>query len=222
MAFTPLGYRIATLIGMAITSGLGFFLTKYMGLATALVVAPMALAIITFIDYFAFSGISTRKEKCMEIMKSSVYGSEVVSKALKTDVILKLITMVLCFAGTLIGCIMYEAGVLFVLAVMVTTMAVTELALIITRRKGLSIAVHSMVIYIMVTVEEGAMIALFLGFASSVDEEAADSMFANIVGPAVLIGMIALTVLLGIILFKDCVKGYMSGFCDDSETGVEK
>ena len=222
MAFTPLGYRIATVIGMAVTSCMGFFLTKYMGIATALVIAPMALAIITFIDYFAFSGISTRKEKCMEIMKSSVYGTEIVSKALKTDIILKFITMVLCFAGTLIGCIMYEAGVIFVLAVMVTTMAVTELALIITRRKGLSIAVHTMVIYLMVTVEEGALIALFLGLASEVDEEKTGTLFSNMIGPAVVIGMIALTVLFGILLYRDCVKGYESSFSDNSETGEEK
>ena len=139
-AFTPMSYRIAVIIGMILTSVVGFVLSDYMGLASALVVAPIALVIIVFVDYFAFSGISTRREKCMELMKSSLYGREIIGKALKADTILKIVTVLLCFAGCIIGCFMGGVGIMFVLAVMFTTMAITVLVLIFTRRKGLNTA----------------------------------------------------------------------------------
>lgn len=223
MAFTPVSYRIATVIGMVFTSAAGFFLTKYMGLSTALVVAPLSMVVIALIDYFAFSGISTRKEKCMELMKSSFYGTEILCKAMKLDIILKMITMVLCFMGSFIGCILYEAGILLVLSALFATMAVTALTLIFTRRKGLSIVVHTMIIYFMSMVLNGVLLALLLSMVEGItDVTQSDTTFTNVVVPLIIVGLAALAVLFGILLYRDCVKGYESGFCDNSETGVEK
>jgi hypothetical protein len=221
-AFTPVSYRVAVIAGMILIAGIGFVLAYFMGLASALMVGPMVMTVIILIDYLAFSGISTRREKCMEIMKSSVYGKEIIDKALKTDIVIKLATMLLCFSGCLIGCIVTGAGVMFVLVVMLTAMVFTELALIFTRRKGLSIAMQTMIIYFMVTLLEGAMVALLYAVLAAAEKETAGTEPVTIVVWLITVGMAALTVIMGIVLHRDCVKGYESGFFDNSETGAEK
>ncbi|MBO7634787.1 MAG: hypothetical protein J6S72_10505 [Lachnospiraceae bacterium] len=216
-AFTPMSYRIAVIIGMILTSVIGFILSDYMGLASALVVAPIALVIIVFVDYFAFSGISTRREKCMELMKSSLYGREIIGKALKADTILKIVTVLLCFAGCIIGCFMGGVGIMFVLAVMFTTMAITVLVLIFTRRKGLNTAVQMMLTYLGVTLLDGVMLGLLFATINATEEETAGMNAIDIAILSITLGMAALTILLGFLLYRDCIKGYESGFLDRSE-----
>lgn len=216
-AFTPMSYRIAIVIGMILTSAIGFGLSYFMGLASALIVAPISLMVVIFVDYFAFSGISVRREKCMEMMKSSVYGREIIGKALKTDTILKIVTVLLCFAGCIIGCFVSGAGVLFVLAVMFTTMALTVFVLIFTRRKGLSMAVQMMMTYLGVTLLDGVMVGLLYAVLNAAEEEAQGISTLDIIVWAITLGMACLTVLLGFLLYRDCIRGYESGFLDRSE-----
>ena len=217
MAFTPFSYKAAAVIGMAAAAGLGLFLFKYMGLATALVVSPTALIVITFIDYFAFSGISTRREKCMEMMKSSVYGSEIIGKTLKTDIRIKIVTLLLSFSGCIAGTFIYESGLLFILAVMAATAAVTGLTVIFSRRKGLSLMVHTMIIYIATNMLEGVLLILLLCLTATGRNE-------DVPVPAgwvtALVGAVLalIAVLIGWLMYRDSVKGYESGFCDNSET----
>ena len=61
------------------------------------------------------------------------------------------------------------------------------------------------------------MLALLFATINATEEEAAGMNAVDIAILSITLGMAALTVLLGFLLYRDCIKGYESGFLDRSE-----
>jgi len=73
-AFTPLSYKVVTVLAMIVAFVLGKVLFEFISIYSVMIVSSIDAIAILFVDYIAFCGISARHGKCMEIFKSFSKG----------------------------------------------------------------------------------------------------------------------------------------------------
>ena len=214
IAFTSPIYRILNLIGAILFMIVGFLSNVYIGSFGAVLIAGTVPVIIVFLDYFAFAGTSTRKQKTMNFMKSSFKGIELFKSAVKTDIYLKEICLLFGFLGYLLAEIINSSepqflfdAFLLVLVYLPLSEITTRVTLIIARRMAVSILTQMAVCYLC------SMLMTMLMFLYSflMPEQLGDYYFTLII---ISITMEAISILCAVLLYKDCIKGYESSFID--------
>jgi hypothetical protein len=107
LAFTSLGYRILHLITTLGFIMIGFLADVYIGSIGVVMISAGIPLILVFLDYFAFSGASSRKQKSMQFVKSSCKGFNFFKSALKTDIWVKQGCIVLGYLGYILAELIY-------------------------------------------------------------------------------------------------------------------
>ena len=215
LAFTSLGYRILHCI---ITLGfmvLGFLADVYMGSVGVVIISAGMPLVLVFLDYFAFSGTSSRKQKSMQFIKSSYKGLNLFKTAVKTDLWIKQGCIVLAYLGYILAEIIYYIdsetffdSLLLLLIYLPISGLTTNLTLIISRRIALTIAVQIAVCYICSMFST----ILLVIYSFLIPEHISNFAVAAIISFVIIE---AISIVVGIILYKDCVKGYTSSFSDN-------
>lgn len=214
LAFTSLMYRIIQILIVLISVVLGFLADVYIGNAGIVMLAAGLPLILVFTDYFAFSGTSTKKTKSMQFIKSSCKGFDFFRSALKTDLLLKHFCLLFSFLGIYLAEIIYfndgdgfVASILLLLIYLPISQLTMNITLIISRRIALTLAVQISVCYICSMIST----ILLLTYSFLLPENLRDYTLPSIISFAVIE---ILSIIAAIILYKDCVKGYVSGFSD--------
>ena len=214
LAFTSLGYRILHLITTLGFIMIGFLADVYIGSIGVVMISAGIPLILVFLDYFAFSGASSRKQKSMQFVKSSCKGFNFFKSALKTDIWVKQGCIVLGYLGYILAELIYftdsEAffdSFLLLLIYLPISGLTTNITLIISRRIALTMAVQIAVCYICSMLST----ILLLMYSFLMPEHISDYTVPAIVSFVIIE---ALSIIVGVILYKDCVKGYASSFSD--------
>ena len=214
IAFTTLGYRLLNILTTVLFVVIGFLADVYIGSIGVVILSAGVPLVLVFLDYFAFSGASTRKQKSMSFIKSSCKGFEFFKSTVKTDLIIKHICLLFCYIGFVLAEIIYytdsEALInsLMLLLIYMPISALTmNITLIISRRISLSMVIQTTVCYICSMIST----ILLLIYSAIIPENMDDFMLPVIISFFVL-GTIS--IVLAYVLYKDCLKGYTSSFVD--------
>lgn len=214
LAFTSLSYRILHIV---ITLGFfvaGFLANVYIGPIGVVILSAGYPLLLVFLDYFAFSGASSRKQKSMHFIKSSYKGLGFFKSAVKTDLWIKHGCILLGHLGYILAELIYYTdseefleAILLLLIFFPISGLTTNITLIISRRIALTMAVQIAVCYICSMLST----ILLLMYSFLMPEHISDYTVAAIVSFVIIE---ALSIIVGVILYKDCVKGYASSFSD--------
>lgn len=213
-AFTALSYRILHVVTVLAFLVIGFLADVYFGNVGAVLLSASIPLVLVFIDYFAFAGTSSRKQKNMQFLKSSCKGLGFFRSALKTDLLLKHFCLLFGYLGFILAEVIYftdsEAFIdsLLVLLIYVPISELTlNITLILSRRIALSMVIQIAVCYIC------SMISTILLFMYSflLPEHISDFTLVIIIS---FIIIQTISIIVAIVLYKDCVKGYISSFSD--------
>ena len=213
LAFTGKFFSLFYIVGAILFMVVGYLANIYMGSAGIVLIAAFPAVIIVFIDYFAFSCASSRRQASMNFIKSSYWGLDFFKSALKTDIIIKEIVMMLPFLGYILAdFIAFEENYIFADLVAILIFApmiqvVSMLTLIISRRIALSMVAQMAVCYIASMIH--AILSIVVSFALPTEQEGFP-FYALVI----FFVLEAIGILLAIFLYKDCVKGYESSFAD--------
>lgn len=213
-AFTSPIYRMLNVIGAILFMIVGFLSNVYIGSFGAVMITGTVPVILVFLDYFAFAGTSTRKQRSMNFMKSSFKGLELFKSAVKTDIYLKEICLLFAFFGYILAEIirfsepqfLFDAFLL-VLVYLPLSEITMRLTLIIARRMAVSILTQMAVCYICSMI----MTILMVIYSFLMPEQLGDYYLTLII---ISIIMEAISILCAVLLYKDCIKGYESSFID--------
>ncbi len=216
-AFTSLYYRLILILLALLLIVAGFFADKLLGINAVFLITATASIANVFFDYYAFGGISARKQRGMDMVKSSFYGSNLIDSALKADMYIKALLNLTGFAGFIAGELYYseEPGlspiaITLVLLLYPITNLTTRVILFISRRLSTTMVVQIFITYL------ASMFNTILIFAVSflIPMELEEfSVIPLIVAAAAEV----LSILMAIVLLTDCRKGYRSSFFDTSE-----
>lgn len=214
MAFTSFNYRLLCLL-MTVVFMVGSFLANvYVGKIAAILLATLMPVMYVFLDFFAFSGTSSRKQRTMNFIKSSYHGTAFFRSALKTDIILKNLFLLSGYLGFIIAEIIYytdfksfEESMLMILVYLPITQITTMLTLFISRRLSLTLLAQVSVCYLCSMVST----LLFVIYSFLLPEEM-NSVATFVIITFVVLEIIAIT--LAVVVYKDCAKGYDSSFAD--------
>ena len=216
-AFTSLYFRLILILLALILTAAGFFADKLFGINAVLIIASIAATVNVFFDYYAFGGISARKQRGMEMVKASFYGSRLIDSALKTDMYLKALLNLTGFIGFIAGELYFseEPGlspmaVTMVLLLYPLTNLATRVILFISRRISTTIVVQIFITYLASMFN--SLLIFLIGYFVPFDPEEF-SIIPLICAAAVEV----LSILMAIFLLADCRKGYRSSFYDNSE-----
>lgn len=214
LAFTSLMYRIIQVVTLLFFIGIGFLADIYIGSAGIVVISAGAPLITVFTDYFAFSGTSTRKVKSMQFVKSSFKGLDFFKNALKTDLLLKHLCLIFSYLGYILAEIIYFidsetliSSLLILLIYLPISQLTMNVTLIISRRISLTLAVQIAICYICSMIST----VFLLMYSFLLPENMSDYTMPSIISFAVIE---ILSTIAAVILYKDCVKGYVSSFSD--------
>ncbi len=220
MAFVPMSYKILMCIGTVLVSILGFVLSYVLGPLGAAAVSSAVMVIIIILDYIPFSGISIKHQKRMEIFKSSLYGSFIMKRVLKTDLFVKAASAFIIMLSAVVGVLINGDASLLLLPLMYyfVFMAATGFFLILTRRKGLSMLAQVLFCYLASNV--GAFVVMILIFGQEIIDNALESTAfpGTILTVTLIVIFAALTFLSGKLVYNDSVNGFESGFSDGADT----
>ncbi len=216
-AFIPLSYRISMFVMAGLMLLGGFVLYHYMEFVAIMVAAPIIIVAIGFIDYQAFSGINSVKNKTMEFIRTSNYGPRLLRNAFLIDIISKNIIFLLGFGGMITFGLIEQINIVAVLDIMLITAFLTNLMLITTRRMENSIMTHLLILYAFV------IVAFILIFFYSVLISGIKDTAVRRLGDIIVTGVSAmLTVLTEWLLFRDCNKCFARGYSDNQEGRKDK
>jgi hypothetical protein len=213
-AFTSLSYRVINIVGAVVFLLIGFLLKYYIGDIGTVILSCMMPIALSFADFFAFSGTSARKQRTMNYMKSSLNGAGLFREALKTDLLIKNICILAGFLGyflaTLIGSpdsLEFSDTILVMLIYLPVAQVTLHVTLIISRRIALTLATQTMVCYLCSMI---STILLFI-YSFMLPEHMTDFTMYIIIMFVILeiVGVVC-----GILLYRDCKKGYDSSFTD--------
>ena len=214
LAFTSFSYRLFCLL-MTVAFLVGSLLANvYVGKIAAILLATLMPVMYVFLDFFAFSGTSSRKQRTMNFIKSSYHGTAFFRSALKTDIILKNLFLLSGYLGLIIAEIIYytdfksfEESMLMILVYLPITQITTMLTLFISRRLSLTLLAQVSVCYLCSMVST----LLFVIYSFLLPEEM-NSVATFVIITFVVLEIIAIT--LAVVVYKDCAKGYDSSFAD--------
>lgn len=213
IAFCPPIYRTSNYLCIILFMILGFLASYHMGNAGITFVASGIPLVLVFLDYFAFSGTSTRKQKIMCYIKTSFKGKELYKNALITDLYVKEICILSGFFGFVLKeVIVFDAEsfrntLMCILIFLPISELTLRISLLISRRLSLAMGLHLAICYL------SSMITLILLLVYSFLIPENISEFALIV--IVLFAVLeAVSILIAIIVYRDGIKGYESGFYD--------
>ena len=214
LAFTALSYRVLHVISALGFMVIGFLANVYIGTIGTVLLSAASPLVLVFIDYFAFSGVSSRKQKNMQFLKSSCKGLKFFSAAVKTDLWVKHFCLFVGYIGFILAEVIYFINgeeFLDSLLVLLIYIPISELTmnitLILSRRIALSMVVQIGVCYICSMI---STILLFL-YSFLIPEHLSDYTVVIIVS---FIIIQVLSIIMAIVLYKDCIKGYISSFSD--------
>ena len=214
LAFTALSYRVLHVMTVLVFLVVGFVANLYFGSVAAVLLSASIPLVLVFIDYFAFAGTSSRKQKNMQFLKSSCKGLEFFRSALKTDLLLKHFCLLFGYLGYILAEVIYftdgEAFLnsLLVLLIYVPISELTlNITLILSRRIALSMVIQITVCYICSMVST----ILLLVYSFLIPEQISDFTLVIIIS---FIIIQTISIIMAVILYKDCVKGYVSSFSD--------
>ncbi|MBR4343761.1 MAG: hypothetical protein IKP88_13880 [Lachnospiraceae bacterium] len=212
-AFTSQIYRIIIILVFISLLGVGFFSDQALGFTGAFIVTAFSSTVTIFLDYFIFGGVSARKQRGMELVKSSFKGRELLEKALKTDMYIKAFINLSGFIGFLLAEIVFSeeglsplAIILFLILYPITNLT-SRIILIIARRFAVSMASQVFITYLASMLN--TLLLLTISFLIPLTDEGFNII---LIVPVVIIE--ALSILTATLLLKDCIKGYNSSFYD--------
>ena len=216
-AFTSLYFRMILILMALILTAVGFFADKIFGINAALIISALASTVNVFIDYYAFGGISARKQRGMEIVRSSFYGRTIIDSALKTDMYIKALLNLTGFIGFIAGELYFseEPGlspiaVSLVLLLYPVTNLTTRVILFISRRMSTTMVVQILITYLASTFN--SILIFIIGSLLPMELEE-----FSIIPLIIALAAEVLSILMAYILLTDCRKGYRSSFFDNSE-----
>ena len=214
LAFTSLMYRILQVLTVLLFIAAGFLADVYIGSIGVVMISAGLPLVIVFTDYFAFAGVSTRKLKSMQFVKSSCKGFDFFKSALKTDLFLKHFCLNFSFVGYLLAEIIYFTdsetftGSLMILLIYLPIAQLTmNITLIISRRIALTMAIQIAVCYICSMIST----ILLLVYSFLLPENMSDYTVPSIISFFVIE---VVSIIVAIVLYKDGLKGYVSSFSD--------
>ena len=214
MAFTSFNYRLFCVLAATLFLVGSFFANVYVGKIAAILIATVMPVMYVFLDFFAFSGTSSRKQRTMNFLKSSYKGTAFFRSALKTDTILKNIFLLSGFLGFIIAELVYytdfdsfEESMLMILVYLPISQITTMLSLIASRRMSLTLLAQTSVCYLCSMTST----LLFIIYSFLLPEEM-NSVATFVIIAFVVLELIAIA--LAVVVYKDCVKGYDSSFVD--------
>ena len=178
----------------------------------SLIVAPiLSMGFLSFMDYFPFAGTNAKKARGMELVKSSPYGGEILKRALKQDLIIK---SLFSFILTALIVVLILTGtprpqdipfvIIYAFAAYATGQLFTRITLFFTRKKGLTMQSHIMIVYIFFFA--GSLILLPLIFLSDTNSVPLMLLYACAAE--------ILSVLSAIWLLTSCNKAFATTFYD--------
>lgn len=218
-SYVPTSYKVLMIVGTVLCTALSVFLGSILGIMGNLIVGSLVMVMLILVDYFAFSGISVRYQKRMEMLKSSFNGNEVIRKALVVDLIGKAALSVVVYAAGIIG----AGGIPDINVFLMFTsfyllyIVVSAVFLIFTRRKGLSILVQMLFCYLASSAAGGLFFAL-VATQQGVEKVTEKFEGGSIIASAVILALLVVLIAVGaILLYKDSYKGYLSGFSDGTD-----
>jgi len=214
-AFCSKGYRLINLLSLVLLPIIGYFIFALFGPAAPIAIAPIILFILVFFDYYAFSGISARNQKYMEFLKTSVKGGEILDSALRIDMIIKTLQTCAAYLGCLVSDFVNSGEyfipfAIIIIAFIPIAQTMTRFTLILTRRKGLTVMMQVLIVYLATTILSIISVMLVLVLPT----EAPGVYYVSI--PALVIFEI-LSVISAKLLLRDCITGFRSGFADMKE-----
>ena len=213
-AFTSFSYRLMCILAAAAFLTGSFFASVYIGKIAAILISTFMPIIFVFLDFFAFSGTSSRKQRSMNFVKSSHKGGMLFKSAVKTDTILKNIYLLSGYLGYIIAELVYFTdldtfadSLLMILIYLPMSQITTMLALLISRRISLTLITQTAACYIC------SMVSTFLFFIYSfiLPDELTDIALFIIISFVVLE---VIAIALAVVVYRDCAKGYDSSFID--------
>ena len=214
IAFTAPSYRVLNILATLGLILIGFLADVYIGTVGIVMLSTFGPVVLVFLDYFAFSGASTRRQRTMNYMKSSFKGEAFFRSALKTDIFLKEICLLFSFLGYIIAEVIYFTdadsfvnGILVLLIYLPVSEITMCVTLIISRKIALSVIIQTAVCYFC------SMISTFLlmFYSFIVPEQLAEYTLTFVI---MFFLLEAIHILCAVLLYRDCVKGYTSSFTD--------
>jgi hypothetical protein len=213
-AFTPwymLPIRIIQSIALFLV---GIYLYSFVGRHAVMFFPPLVIFSDSMLDYLAFAGISMRRQKSMEWIKSSVAGRKVAMGALMQDSLFRIVSTAAGSFGIMIGSLAiaseeYTPFVSFAPLVFIPfTYFISNISLLISHRVGGTVSVQMLLGYALMVV--GEIICVFMGMFLFAD----DNM--GFIKGVVLIAIWAVIAFFTAkLLLRDAEKGYESGFFDN-------
>ncbi len=194
--------------------GLTFLLSAAMW-QFAVVVGPiLGMAILSFMDYFAFSGFNSKKQIGMDLLKSSTRGRAIIERALKQDLLNKTVYMITIGVVTLVLTLLVNPEIedlpftiLYVISSYASCQTLLHLVLLLDRAKGLTMQAHILICYLFYSV--GSLILLPLIFLS-------ENMSALLMGIYAAVAA-AVAVFTGFLLIRSCMKAFDASLHDAPE-----
>ena len=216
-AFTSLYFRLILALLALVLTAAGFFADMVLGINTALIITALASTVNVFLDYYAFGGISARKQRGMEMVKSSFYGDKLIDSALKADMFIKALLSLTGFIGFIAGELYFseEPGlspiaITLVLILYPITNLSTRVILFISRRMSTTMVVQVFITYLASMFN--SILVFIVGAIIPMESEE-----FSIIPVIIAVVAEALSILMAYILLADCRKGYRSSFFDTSE-----
>ena len=214
LAFTSLSYRILHIV---ITLGFfvaGFLANVYIGPIGVVILSAGYPLVLVFLDYFAFSGASSRKQKSMHFIKSSYKGLSFFKSAVKTDLWIKHGCILLGHLGYILAELIYYTdseefleAILLLLIFFPISGLTTNITLIISRRIALTLMVHVTVCYICSMISTVLLVTYSFLMPEHMSDHTAVMLAAFVI-------IETISIIVAVILYKDCIKGYTAGFSD--------
>ncbi len=197
------------LLGSCVIS---YLLSKILWQLAIMIAAIVSFGILNFMDYFAFAGSNSKNSLGINLIKSAPYGAELFRKALLQDMINKLLFSVITICAVTVFVLCRPLGrefsaffvILYAAAAFATEQLLLNSSLWITRKKGITMQAHFLIMYL--TFFAGSLLFLPLVFISEEKSVLVMTLYIVIVG--------ALAVLANIWLQKSCNKAYRSMFYD--------
>ena len=213
-AFTSFSYRLLCILATAAFLVGSYLANVYIGKIAAILISTLMPVMYVFLDFFAFSGTSSRKQRSMNFVKSSHRGGKLFKSALKTDIFLKNIYLLSGYLGFIIAELVYFTdpdtfadSLLMTLIYLPMSQITTMLALLISRRISLTLLTQTAACYLCSMTST----LLFVLYGFILPDEINNYAVFIIISFVVLE---AVAVLLAVAVYRDCAKGYDSSFTD--------
>ena len=196
---------------------IGVYLCAMVGWHASQSFLPIAVYTDVLFDYVAFSGVSIRRQKTMEWVKSSVAGEGFIRRAISQDFFIRMIATMSGYLGVMVcGFIAEESSISDILAPVVFipfTIFAGNLVIIISHRVGGT--VNTPFLICLPGIIGGEIIAVLLGLFLFGGTRIVDRMMFIKIWAAFAV-LAALAVATSIWLLRDFRTGYESGFSDSA------